>query len=164
MLLLLLMLYFSFYSLIILKGNLQKVFKNCFIWMIWEWIEDTMTSWWFSRNFQIWWLKVKVLVPQLCLTLRDPVDCSLLGSSVHGIPQERILLWVAIIFSKGSSQPRDQIWVSTIAERFFTIWATRGPSFGTSLVVQWLRLHAPNAEGLRSVQSLSRELDPAYHN
>ena len=47
------------------------------------------------------------------------------GSSVHGIPQARILEWVAIPFSRGSSQPRDWTWVSLIAGRFFTIWATR---------------------------------------
>ena len=51
--------------------------------------------------------KVKVKVVQLCMTLCDPMDCSLLGSSVHGILQNRILEWVAIPFSRGSSQPRD---------------------------------------------------------
>ena len=51
--------------------------------------------------------KVKVKVSQLCPTLCDPMDCSLLGSPVHGILQDRILEWVAIPFSRGSSQPRD---------------------------------------------------------
>ena len=46
-------------------------------------------------------------VAQLCLTLCDPVDCSLLGSSVRGIFQARVLEWVAISVSRGSSQPRD---------------------------------------------------------
>ena len=41
------------------------------------------------------------------LTLCDPLDCSPSGSSVHGILQARILEWVAMIFSRGSSQPRD---------------------------------------------------------
>ena len=45
-------------------------------------------------------------VTQSCPTLCDPVDCSLPGSSVHGILQARILEWVAISFSRGSSQPR----------------------------------------------------------
>ena len=53
--------------------------------------------------------------------LCDPLDCSLPGSSVYGISQARILEWVAIPFSRGSSQPRDGIWVSCIAGRFFTI-------------------------------------------
>ena len=43
-------------------------------------------------------------VPQLCLTLRDPMDCSLLGSSVHGIFQARVLEWVAIAFSVLSTE------------------------------------------------------------
>ena len=49
--------------------------------------------------------KVKVLVAQLCPTLCNPTDCSPPGSSVHGILQVRILEWVAIPFSRGSSQP-----------------------------------------------------------
>ena len=45
--------------------------------------------------------------------------------TVHGIPQARILEWAAFLFSRGSSQPRDQTQVSLIAGRFFTSWATR---------------------------------------
>ena len=59
------------------------------------------------------------------LTLCDPIDCSLPGSSVHGIFQARILEWVAISSSRASSPPRDQTWVFCIAGRFFTNWATR---------------------------------------
>ena len=51
-------------------------------------------------------------VAQSCLTLCDPMDCNLPGSSVHGIFQVRILEWVAISSSKGSSQPRDQTCLS----------------------------------------------------
>ena len=64
-------------------------------------------------------------VGQLCPTLCDPMDCSLSGSSVHGILQARILEWVAISFSRGSSQPRDQTRVSHIAGGRLIIWATR---------------------------------------
>ena len=64
-------------------------------------------------------------VAQLCLTLGDPLDCSLPGSSVHGILQARILEWVAISFSRGSSWPRDGTQVSCITGRCFTLWATR---------------------------------------
>ena len=53
-------------------------------------------------------------VAQSCLTLCDPMDRSLPGSSVHGIFQARVLEWVAIFFSKQSSQPRDRTWVSTL--------------------------------------------------
>ena len=64
-------------------------------------------------------------VTQSCATLHNPVDCSPPGSSVHGILQARILEWVAISFSRGSSQPRDQTQVSHIAGRRFNLWATR---------------------------------------
>ena len=55
----------------------------------------------------------------------NPIDCSLPGSSVHGILHARILEWVAISLPRVSSQPRNQTWVSCLAGRFFTDWATR---------------------------------------
>ena len=70
---------------------------------------------------------VCVLVAQTCPTLCDPTNCSPWGFSVHGILQARILKWVAIPFSRGSSWPRDQTQVSHIARRFFTFWATGKP-------------------------------------
>ena len=103
-------------------------------------------------------------VAQLCPTLSDPMDCSPPGSSVHGIFQARVLEWDAIAFSRGSSWLRDQTQVSCIVGRRFTVWATRkyimSPAFlyifynlslGTPLAVQWLRLHASNAGGRRSI-------------
>ena len=63
-------------------------------------------------------------VAQSCLTLR-PVDCRPPSSSVHGILQARILEWVAISFSRWSSQPRDRTQVSHIAGRCFNLCATR---------------------------------------
>ena len=60
---------------------------------------------------------------QLCLTLCDLMDCSPPGSSVHGILQARILEWVSMPSSRGSSQPADQIWVSCLScvtSKFFT--------------------------------------------
>ena len=64
--------------------------------------------------------EVKVLVAQSCLTFCDPMDYSLPGSPVQGILQARILEWVAFLFSRGSSQPRDQTQVSRIVGGFFT--------------------------------------------
>ena len=63
-------------------------------------------------------------VAQSCPILRDPMDCSLQGSSIHGIFHARIMEWVAISFSRRSSRPRDWTWVSCIVGRCFTIWAT----------------------------------------
>ena len=62
-------------------------------------------------------------IAQSCPTLCDPMGCSLPGSSVCGIFQARVLEWVAISFSRGSSGPRDRTPVSRIVGRRFTIWA-----------------------------------------
>ena len=56
------------------------------------------------------------LVTKLCLSLCGPVDCSLQGSSVHGILQARILEWVAVSFSRGSSWPRYRTQVCSLAD------------------------------------------------
>ena len=58
-------------------------------------------------------------------SLRDPMDCSLPGSSVHGILQARILEQTVMPFSRGSSRPRDWTQVFHIAGRFFTMWTRR---------------------------------------
>ena len=83
-------------------------------------------------------------VSQLCPTFCDLMDSSPPGCSAHGILQARILEWVAIPFSRGSSQHRDQTRVSCVAGGFFTIWATReahrhivGAQYKVS---DWLRL------------------------
>ena len=64
--------------------------------------------------------KVKGLVTQSCLTPCQPMDCSPPGSSVHGISQARILEWVVIPSSRGSSQLKDQTHVLCIAGGLFT--------------------------------------------
>ena len=66
-----------------------------------------------------------VLLPRLCPTLCDPMDCSPPGSSVLEIPQARILEWVAMPSSRGSSRAMYRTRVSCIASRFFTFWDTR---------------------------------------
>ena len=64
-------------------------------------------------------------VTQSCPTLCDPMDCSLPGSSVHGVFQAIVLERIAISFSSRSSWPWDGTLVSRIVDRCFTIWATR---------------------------------------
>ena len=59
------------------------------------------------------------LVAELCPTLCDPMGCSPRGSSVNEVSQARLLVWVAVFFSKGSSQPRDGNCVSCTAGGFF---------------------------------------------
>ena len=65
------------------------------------------------------------LVTQSCPTLCNPMDCSSPDSSVLGILQARILEWVAMPSSRGSSQPRDWTQVSHTADGFFTFWTNR---------------------------------------
>ena len=71
------------------------------------------------------WSEKKVKVAQSCLILCDAMDCSLPGAFVYGILQARILKWIAIPFSKGSSQPRGRTQASRIAGRFFIVWTAR---------------------------------------
>ena len=78
-------------------------------------------SWGHTFRLLGWyWCSEKVKVAQSRLTLCDPMYYT-----VHAILRARILEWVAIPFSSGSSQPRDRTQVSWIAGRFFTSWATR---------------------------------------
>ena len=65
--------------------------------------------------------------------LWDPMNCSPPGSSILGILQARILKWVVISFSKGTSWPRDRTQVSCIAGRRFNLWATRGGEYHDSI-------------------------------
>ena len=89
------------------------------------------TSGLFLSSSWTYWVKWKLLS---CVWLSvDSMDCSLPGSSVHGILQSRILERIAIPFCRSSSEPRDQTQASRTAGGFFTVWATRGaPSFYTS--------------------------------
>ena len=90
-----------------------------------------------------WEIAVAAKLLQSCLTLCDPINGSPPGSSVPGILQARIVEWVAISFSRGSSQPRDRTRVSRIVGRHFTHWATRemmSTSIISFLFVFWWRM------------------------
>ena len=76
-------------------------------------------------NTSATWEALESEIAQSCVTLCDPMDCSLPVSFVHGIFQTRILEWVAISFSRRSCQPKDWTWFSRVVVRCFTIWATR---------------------------------------
>ena len=82
------------------------------------------------------------LVVQLCPAVCDTMDCSPLGSSVHGILSARVLDWVTISFSRGSSQCRDQTWVSCIEGGLFTIESQ--PSYRFFI---WLKFYAFSMRG-----------------
>ena len=111
------------------------------------WIPDPWSVWIFLHHYYQLWIPRKdspalihpflscewVKVTQLCPTLCNP------DYTVHGILQARILEWVAVPFSRESSQPRDWTQVSRIAGRFFTIWATR-ESFPYRALVEYQKM------------------------
>ena len=99
-------------------------------------------------------------VAQSCLTLCDPMDCSLPGSSIHEIFQAKVLQWVAISFSRGSSRSRDRTWVSRIARRRFTIWATNA-FFAPIVIIMIFSLNFLNI--LFSYVELSLHFNNNFH-
>ena len=95
---------------------------------------------WYSQASQLWllnWYMKDVLLlfsHEVVSDFCKPMVCSPPGSSVHGILQVRILEWVAISFSRGPSQPRDQTQVSWIADGFFIDWATKEVCIGRQIL------------------------------
>ena len=69
------------------------------------------------------------------MTVCDPLDYSLPGSPVCRFLQARIWEWVAISFSRGSSRPRDRIWVSCIGRWILYHWATRDAQIGLYMTI-----------------------------
>ena len=97
-----------------------KVHGPLLISRLTDWGIKTYLSWshWMLLdNKRCRWVTV---VTQLCPTLCNSVDCSSAGSSVHGVFQTRILEWVVIFSSRGSSWPRDQTRIPCIGSKFFT--------------------------------------------
>ena len=74
---------------------------------------------------------------QLCLTLCNPMVCSPTGSSVHGISQARILEWVAMPFSRVSSQPRDQTWGLLHGRQFLYHLSHQGILLNPTDITSW---------------------------
>ena len=108
---------------------------HCFSWQeeLWPWHLALTLKTQYPSLEQVHWLLIQglrvllclYLAVQSCLTHCNPMDCSLPGSSVQGILQARILEWVAMPSSRGSSQPRYQTQVSHLAGRFFPLWSPR---------------------------------------
>ena len=111
------------------------------LWIPWTTSTVAVRSWGFEKGKRPWWdgrwrlrstqppggglllhtlPRKKSEVTQSHLALCDPMDGSLPGSSLHGVLQARVLEWVAISFPRGSSQPRDQTYISYTAGKFFT--------------------------------------------
>ena len=112
------------------KAIIKKNINNRCWWGCGE--KGALTNCWWESNLvqqlwktlRWWWFSHQVVSNSF-----DPVDCGPLGSTVHGLLQAGILEWVvAISFSRGSSQARNRTWVSWIAGRWFTDWATKNRS------------------------------------
>ena len=119
-----------------MKANWYTLWSNVCIKPEWKLNKSSLQIYPSCKNrllLQIKKSEVTQSYPALC----NPMDCSLPGSSIHGIFQARVLEWVATSFSRGSSWPRDWTQVSRIAGRHFTtqvchiagrrftVWATR---------------------------------------
>ena len=109
----------------IFQGSHRFSFPKNIYFIMWYRPLSNLWIFIFGESIEFLWKVKKVLVTLSCLTLCNPMDYSLLGSSVHGILHARILEWLTIPFSRRSSQPKDQTQISFIAGRFFTIWVTR---------------------------------------
>ena len=87
---------------------------------------------------------VCVLVAQSCLTVCNAMDYSPTSSSVHGILQSRILEWVAVPFSRGSSRPRDQTWIwqiySLLSEPMYSLLYSHAPAWCVCLPLLYFYL------------------------
>ena len=115
-------------------------------------------------------LKVGSEITQLCPTLCDPTDCSLPGSSVHGILQARILEGVAISFSRGSSRPRDRTQVCLVKAVVFPVvmygcesWTVKTAEHRRIDAFElwcWRRLLRVPWNARRSNQSILKEISP----
>ena len=112
---------------------------------------DSQIKYWVKKEASF--KKVCVLVPQSCLTLCHLMDCSPPGSFAHGILQARILEWIAISSSRGSSWPWDQTQSPALQADFLLSECgsmkevSRMKLRGTSLAVQWLRLYNAGSWG-----------------
>ena len=103
-----------------------------------------------------------IYLTQWCPTLCDPTDCSLPVCSVHGVSQARILEWVAIPFSRGSSWPRDQTQVSCTAGRYFTGWATREAPLHRKQKKKKGKIHFRKKNGKRQLNAKLRRIQEKY--
>ena len=103
----------------------RGLFCYCYIFFL-NWISLTEVHLFIQQTVSNYWPHCEwVRVARSCLTLCDPMDCSLPGSSVHGNLQARILEWVVVPSSRGSSHARDWTQVSHTAGGWFTVWAPR---------------------------------------
>ena len=104
-------------------SRLLFIYKYLFIWLPQVFVAASRIFHCDTWALYLWHAGVQSI--QSCSTRCNPMDCSLPGSSVHGIFLTRILEWVAMPFSRGSSRPRDRNHISSIGRWFLNHWTTR---------------------------------------
>ena len=97
------------------------------------------------------------LVSKSCLSLCNHMDCSPLGSPVHGISQARILEWVSVSFSRGSSWPRDRTWVSCTGGRVLYDWASEGEKDLKRKTASWKQREKTNQQTTTTKHTITTE-------
>ena len=105
--------------------NMPREFPMCLFWFIYK--NRSTWKFWAHVLKELMVEYLELVCAQSCLTLCNPLGCSLPGCSVHGISRTRTLKWIAISFTRGSSTLRDQtpsLASPASAGRFFTSWAT----------------------------------------
>ena len=133
-----LLILFLAFCLLLGHGNRQSFGVYVLIWIPFceelghtyqVWMSDfCRVSLWTGAVYEVVVLKNCYLVAELCLTVCDPMDCSL-QSSVHGISHARILEWIAISFSRGSSRPRDWTHVTGFGRQILTAEPAGNPLY-----------------------------------
>ena len=131
--------FWGLYSLKVYQDITSKVNEMLLIFVLLL-LKRTKNIWTASRDFEnieVFFCDLQwALVSQMCPTLCDPMIYSPPGSSFHGIFQARVSEWVTILFSRGSSWPRDQTQISCVTGRFFTSWTTREAPLWTTYQVK----------------------------
>ena len=126
---------FVFYYIFSIQYSTRNISANKYLLMMNRWMSGWMDEWltdgWVDGWMDGWWMDDGWMTDGwIC----NSMDCSPSGSSVHGILQARILEWVAISYSRGSSWPRDRTLVSYIGGGLFT---TKQPGKPKSVVRRW---------------------------
>ena len=116
-------------NLNVLTGKFYQIFKEQIL-LIFHILFQKIEEWTFQLTLWDHFFLIAAVVQSLSHVRLFAIPCAAApGSPIHGIFQAKILEWISISFSRGSSWLRDWTWVSCIAGRLFTVWATREALF-----------------------------------
>ena len=160
----LLSVYFLWWNVVSNLWPIWKVGFLCFYWILQVLhivcieVHYLICKYFLCGLLFIFLVVVGCLVTKLCPT--PAMDCSLPGSSVHGILQAGILEWVSTSLSRGSSRPRDQTQVSCITGRWFTNWAMKE----AEQLLEFAQIHVHRvSNAIQPSHLLSSPSSPAFN-